>query len=366
MGQKTPLYESHLQASAKMVDFAGWDMPIHYGSQIVEHEIVRTDAGMFDVSHMTVVDVSGSEASAYLRHLLANNIDKITTYGKAIYSCMLNDEAGVVDDLIAYLVDENAYRVVINSATRDKDLDWLNTQLNGFNDVNLDVRDDLAIIAVQGPNARDKASSLFDEAIRDKALNIGRFNSFRDGDMMIARTGYTGEDGFEIMLPAEQAAEFWQNLIDASVKPCGLGARDTLRLEAGMNLYGTDMDETTSPLVSGLSWTIDMKSDREFVGRSVLQSQLDDGIKQQFCGLILLDKGILRNHLKVLSAKGEGEITSGSYSPTMGKSIAFARIPIGVDGEVEVEVRNRKLRAKIVKLPFVREGQIISNLEETE
>ena len=356
MGKKTPFYQSHLDASAKMVDFAGWDMPIHYGSQITEHEIIRTDAGMFDVSHMTVVDVTGADSGAYLRYLLANDISKLKKHGKALYSCMLNAEGGVVDDLIVYFLGDQFYRVIINSATREKDLAWLNQQAEAFSDVSLAVRDDVAMIAVQGPTAREKTLSLF-ESNRAELESVGRFEAATIGNCFVARTGYTGEDGFEILMPLDQAADFWQQLLSAGVKPCGLGARDTLRLEAGMSLYGTDMDESTSPLCSGLSWTLSMADDRNFMGKAALAQEKEQGVKQQLVGIVLKDKGVLRNHLKVVTEKGEGEITSGSYSPTLGKSIALARIPTGVTGEVEVEVRNKLLKAEIVKIPFARNGK---------
>jgi len=356
MSKKTPFYQSHLDASAKMVDFAGWDMPIHYGSQITEHDIIRTDAGMFDVSHMTVVDVSGADSSAYLRHLLANDIAKLKQHGKALYSCMLNAEGGVVDDLIVYFLGDQFYRVIINSATRDKDLAWLKLQADDFSDASLAVRDDVAMIAVQGPTAREKTLSLF-ESYRAELESVGRFEATTVGDYFIARTGYTGEDGFEILMPLDQAVDFWQQLLGAGVKPCGLGARDTLRLEAGMSLYGTDMDESTSPLCSGLGWTLSILDDRNFIGKSALLAEKEQGVKQQLVGIVLKDKGVLRNHLKVVTVKGEGEITSGSYSPTLGKSIALARIPAGVTGEVDVEVRNKMLKAEIVKIPFARNGK---------
>ena len=357
MGNKTPLYQCHLDAGAKLVDFAGWDMPINYGSQITEHETVRSDAGMFDVSHMTVVDVSGTDAKPYLRYLLANDVSRLTLQGKALYSCMLNQDGGVVDDLIVYFLRDNFYRVVINSATREKDLAWLAAQAEDYDDLNIRFRDDVAMIAVQGPNAIDKAVSLFPEHQRQAMLQLVRFQGAEFDDFFVARTGYTGEDGFEILALDERIAETWERLLAAGVKPCGLGARDTLRLEAGMNLYGSDMDETTSPLVSGLAWTVAMKDERDFIGRGALEAEQAAGVAQQFVGLVLLDKGVLRNHLKVVTAAGDGEITSGSYSPSLQKSIAMARIPAGVSGEVEVEVRNKLLKAEIVKLPFVREGK---------
>jgi aminomethyltransferase len=357
MGNKTPLFQSHLDASAKMVDFAGWDMPIHYGSQIDEHKIVRSDAGMFDVSHMTVVDVAGGDARAYLQNLLANDVAKLTTKGKALYSCMLNETGGVVDDLIVYYLNDNFYRVIINSATRDKDIAWLNGQTADFPNMTLSERDDVAMIAAQGPTACGKTLTIFTDEQRPKLESLGRFMAAEAGDFFVGRTGYTGEDGFEILMPVDQAASCWQQLLDAGIKPCGLGARDTLRLEAGMSLYGTDMDETTSPLISGLSWTLAMSDERQFIGKKALQSEQESGVQQQLVGLVLKDKGVLRNHLKVVTAGGDGEITSGSFSPTLGKSIALARIPSGISGEVEVEVRNKLLKADVVKIPFVRQGK---------
>ncbi|HUV20985.1 MAG TPA: glycine cleavage system aminomethyltransferase GcvT [Gammaproteobacteria bacterium] len=365
MANKTPLYQCHLEAGAKMVDFAGWDMPINYGSQITEHEVVRSDAGMFDVSHMTVVDVSGSQATAYLQHLLANDVARLKVAGKALYSCMLNEQGGVIDDLIVYYLRDNFYRVVINSATREKDLAWLARQAEAYSDLNTRFRDDVAMIAVQGPRAIEKSISLFDEHQQQALSQLSRFQGAEFDDCFVARTGYTGEDGFEILMLSEQIADLWDRLLAAGIVPCGLGARDTLRLEAGMNLYGSDMDETTSPLVSGLGWTVAMADDRAFVGRPALEAQLAAGVKQAFVGLLLLDKGVLRNHLRVVTSAGDGEITSGSYSPTLQRSIAMARIPAGVSGQVEVEVRNKMLKTKIVKLPFVREGKsMLTNEEE--
>ncbi len=361
MGNKTPLYQSHLDAGARIVDFAGWDMPINYGSQIAEHEAVRTDAGMFDVSHMTVVDVSGGDAKAYLQHLLANDVARLQMPGKALYSCMLNQTGGVIDDLIVYFLHDNFYRVVINSATREKDLAWLDQQAGAYGDLGIRFRGDVAMLAVQGPSARERAIGLFADYQQQSMQQLIRFQGAEFDDCFIARTGYTGEDGFEIMTLAEQMPELWQRLLQAGVKPCGLGARDTLRLEAGMNLYGADMDETTSPLVSGLGWTVAMSDERDFIGKQALLDQQSAGIQQSFVGLVLLDKGVLRNHLRVVTPQGDGEITSGSYSPTLQKSIAMARIPAGASGEVEVEVRNKLLKAKIVKLPFVREGKSMLN-----
>ena len=358
MGNKTPLYQAHQAMGAKLVDFAGWDMPIHYGSQIEEHHAVRRAAGMFDVSHMTVVDLHGENTRPFLRFLLANDVDKLKKTGKALYSCMLNDSGKVLDDLIVYYFSENHFRLVVNSATREKDLDWIVRQAGPF-EVQVSERPELAMIAVQGPQARDKVLGLLDDARRTVAAELGLFYGAALGDWFIARTGYTGEDGFEIMLPGDTAVELWNALQAAGVQPCGLGCRDTLRLEAGMNLYGSDMDETVSPLVSGLSWTVAWEPQaRDFIGRAALEQERAAGPAQKLVGLLLQDKGVLRNHQRVLvQGVGDGEITSGSFSPTLGRSIALARVPAAAGDRCQVEIRGRLLEAKVVKPPFVRNGK---------
>jgi aminomethyltransferase len=343
---------------ARLVDFAGWDMPIHYGSQIEEHHAVRNSSGMFDVSHMTVVDLIGESAPAFLRYLLANNIDKLKDKGKALYSCMLNADGGVIDDLIVYYLEDTWYRLVVNSATREKDLAWINRQAGEFG-IDVIEQPDLAMVAVQGPEARDKVLPLLDEEHRQAAADLKLFFGMEIEDWLVARTGYTGEDGFEIMLPAGEAVAFWNALADAGVRPCGLGSRDTLRLEAGMNLYGTDMDENVSPLVSGLGWTIGWSpEERDFIGRRALEAQRAAGLKEKFVGLLLEDKGVLRNHQKVVvEGVGEGETTSGSFSPTLGRSIALARVPVDTGEHCQVEIRGKLLSARVVKPPFVRNGK---------
>lgn len=359
MGMQTPLYAKHQEAGAKIVDFGGWDMPLHYGSQLEEHHAVRRSAGAFDVSHMTVVDINGAESASFLRRLLANDIDRLKERGKALYSCMLNENGGVIDDLITYYLDENRYRLVVNAATRENDLAWINKQACAY-DTTITERSELAMVAVQGPEARQLAANLIAEKWRDAALTLKPFNGLEAGDWFIARTGYTGEDGWEMVMPAEEAAETWQQCIDAGIRPCGLGARDTLRLEAGMNLYGTDMDETVSPLEAGLGWTIAWEpQDRDFIGRGPLGEMRNNKEKQQFTGLLLESKGVLRNHQRVVvEGLADGEITSGGFSPTLERSIALARIPAGDYERAQVEVRNRLLDVRVVKLPFVRNGQI--------
>ncbi|VAW57073.1 Aminomethyltransferase (glycine cleavage system T protein) [hydrothermal vent metagenome] len=357
MSQKTCLFKNHQNHGGKIVDFAGWEMPINYGSQVEEHHQVRNDAGMFDVSHMTVVDLEGDKAVVFLQTLLANDVAKLKISGKALYSAMLDEQGGVIDDLIVYYMNDNWFRMVVNAGTRDKDLAWINTQAQAF-DVSVTERPGLAMIAVQGPNAREKALSVLPVEVSQASAELKRFVGVASGEWFVARTGYTGEDGFEIMLPEAQAPEFWEALAQAGVKPIGLGARDTLRLEAGMNLYGTDMDETTSPLISNLGWTIAWEpADRNFIGRDKISAEKAAGVQQKLVGLVLKGKGVLRGHMKVISDAGEGEITSGTFSPSLKQAIAIARVPVAIGDTCEVDVRGKRLTAKVVKPVFFREGK---------
>lgn len=357
MLKRTPLYQKHLTAGAKLVDFAGWEMPLHYGSQLEEHHQVRKAAGVFDVSHMGVIDVEGKEASEYLQYLLANNVTKLTVVGKALYSCMLNQNGGVIDDLIVYKLAENKFRLVVNAGTREKDLAWMQTHKTNF-DVIIKEQPEFAIIAVQGPAAVAIVSRLLK---KPEIAALKNFSSLMLNDWLIARTGYTGEDGVEIILPATAVEDFWDDLLAAGVKPCGLAARDTLRLEAGLNLYGSDMDEHTSPLVSNLSWTIaEEPAEREFMGRAALEAEKARGVTQRLVGLILEQPGVLRSHQKVIiPGVGEGEITSGSFSPVLNCGIALARVPKEVGVECFVEMRGRQVPVRVVKPVFVRLGAAV-------
>ena len=359
MGQRTPLYEQHLALGAKMVDFGGWDMPLHYGSQVEEHHQVRRDCGVFDVSHMTVVDVSGPQAKAYLQHLLANDVERLQLLGKALYSGMLNEQGGVIDDLIVYLCADG-YRVVVNASTRDKDIAWMEKQTAGF-EVTLNERAELAMLAIQGPQARLKTAELVSPARATLINSLKPFQGLPDGEWFIARTGYTGEDGLEIMLPAGEAAAFLSELVGAGIAPIGLGARDTLRLEAGMNLYGQDMNEEITPLSANMAWTLVWEpQSRNFVGRAALQAQLDAGVADKLVGLVLEERGVLRAHQVVrINGVGEGEITSGSFSPTLGKSIALARVPADTGERAEVEIRGKWYPVRVVQPNFVRHGKAL-------
>jgi aminomethyltransferase len=360
MGLKTALYDTHVQSGAKIVDFGGWEMPLHYGSQIEEHHAVRRDAGMFDVSHMGVVDLRGERVREFLANLLANDVGRLTTAGKALYSCMLRPSGGVIDDLIVYFLSDSWFRLVVNAGTRDKDLAWIRRHAAPFA-VNVAEHRDLAMIAIQGPNAREKTLPLLAAARRPAARELAAFYGAFFDSWFVARTGYTGEDGFEVMLPAQDAAKTWDALRAQGVQPAGLGARDTLRLEAGMNLYGNDMDEDHHPLESGLAWTVAFEpGSRDFIGREALENLRRTG-SRELVGLLLEERGVLRSHQKVVLA-GEvtaGEVTSGTFSPTLNRSIALARVPATAATSVQVEIRGKLHAASIVKPPFVRHGKAL-------
>ncbi len=365
MGLKTILFDTHKEMGARIVPFGGWDMPLHYGSQLDEHHAVRQDAGMFDVSHMLVIDLEGEQCQIFLQRLLANDVARLRQPGKALYSCMLNEQGGVIDDLIVYFLAPGRYRMVVNAGTAEKDLAWIEQQAASCH-LEITARRDLAMIAVQGPNARESSLPCLPQALRQSAAELGVFSALEGDGWMVARTGYTGEDGFEIMLPADRADSCWRVLAAAGIQPCGLGARDTLRLEAGMNLYGSDMDEEISPLESGLGWTIAWEPEgREFIGRDALVKQRDKDDNQRLVGLVLLERGVLRNHQQVV-ADGEvvGEITSGGFAPTLDRSIALARVKGALGGHCEVEIRGKRLPVKVVKPPFVRNGASLIDLEK--
>ncbi len=354
----TPLHARHRALGARMMDFGGWDMPLSYGSQIEEHLAVRQDAGLFDVSHMLPVDIAGPGAEDFLRHLLANDVARLRTPGQALYSCMLNAHGGVIDDLIVYRRSASQYRLIVNAGTADKDLAWLEQQRQArHSDLAIQARRDLALLAIQGPRARDRVWQALPE-IRPATDALAPFQAAETGPWFVARTGYTGEDGFEILLPAGLAETTWQALTAAGIRPAGLGARDTLRLEAGMNLYGQDMDEDTSPLDAGLGWTVRLDDGRDFIGQSALRAQ---GQRHRLLGLVLTQRGMLRAGQSVATEHGPGHITSGSFAPTLQQSIALARLPLASrpGDTVAVDIRGRPAPARVVQPPFVRHGKIL-------
>jgi aminomethyltransferase len=349
--KRTPLYQQHVAAGGKLVDFAGWEMPVNYGSQIAEHNAVRSAAGMFDVSHMTILDVAGADSEAFLRRVVANDVAKLVS-GAALYGALLNPAGGVIDDLIVYHLGDK-YRCVVNASTRDKVVAWF--AQHALADMAVTEQDE-AMIAVQGP----QAVAVSAEVIGARDLqSLEPFHAVRQDDMLIGRTGYTGEDGIEVMLPADQAAALWERLAAAGVVPAGLGARDTLRLEAGLNLYGQDLDEETSPLASNIGWTIAWDpSDRDFIGRAAIEPERGQ-CPLKLTGLLMTDKGVLRHGQTVLTDAGPGIITSGTFSPTLQCSVGLARVPRAAKGACEVDIRGKKKVAKIVRPPFVRNGKVL-------
>lgn len=357
MTEKTALNALHRELGGKLVDFGGWDMPLNYGSQIEEHNKVRTDAGLFDVSHMTIVDVKGADAKAYLQYLLANDVARIESVkGKALYSGMLNSDGGVIDDLIVYNMD-GWFRTVVNCATRAKDLAHMQAVAADFS-VELIEQPSLAMVAIQGPNAIAKTQQVLSEQA-DAIANLKIFQGIEAGDWFIARTGYTGEDGLEIMLPETDVEQFWKDLMAQDIAACGLAARDTLRLEAGMNLYGNEMNDEVSPLTANMAWTIAWEpADRNFMGRAAIEAEKAAGVKDKLVGLVMEQRGVLRGHQKVIveGVEATGEITSGTFSPTLGYSIALARVPVETGEDALVEIRNKQVPVKVVKPNFVRNG----------
>jgi aminomethyltransferase len=358
---RTPLYAAHVRAGAKLVDFGGWEMPLHYGSQLREHHAVRQASGVFDVSHMRSVDVSCEQSLAFLRHLLANDVQKLQGSGHAFYSCMLNPQGGVIDDLIVYRFNQDSWRLVVNAACAESDISWMRQVAQAGNfDVSILPRDDLAMLALQGPQALERLAQVQPQWAQ-ALVSVKPFGFVSLADIVVARTGYTGEDGVEIMLPANEAQTLWDELLDSGVQPCGLGARDTLRLEAGMNLYGQEMNSMTMPSEAGLAWTVSLKDpSRQFVGRAAMDGFM---VNRQLIGLKLLDKGVMRAHMTVATAQGDGEITSGTMSPTLGVSIAMARLPLAVQkGDiVQVQIRDKSVPAEVCQLPFVRHGRAVDH-----
>ncbi|MEO5346852.1 MAG: glycine cleavage system aminomethyltransferase GcvT [Magnetococcus sp. YQC-9] len=356
---KTVLHDRHLGLAARMAPFAGWEMPLDYGSQLQEHHAVRRDCGVFDVSHMGVVDLSGGDVLGLLRWLLACNPDRLVD-GAGQYGLLLNERGGVTDDLITYRLHANLFTLVINAGNREKDLAWIRIHAPAHN-VTVRERHDLAILALQGPHAIRHLASALPGAVAERAAGLPSFHILEHDGWRVARTGYTGEDGFELLVPTVEAGAVWDRLLASGVTPAGLVARDTLRLEAGMNLHGRDMDNKSNPLERGLGWTIAWEpASRFFSGRQVLEPlRHDPGLRKRI-GILLTDRGVLRDHQPViLENEVVGEITSGGYSPTLEKGIALAVVQPRVQpGMVcQVEVRGRRLMARAVRPPFVRHGK---------
>jgi aminomethyltransferase len=361
--RQTPLYALHRAAGARMVDFGGWDMPVNYGSQIDEHHAVRGDAGMFDVSHMRAVDLEGEGARDFLRHVLANNVDKLTAPGKALYSCLLRPDGGVLDDLIVYFLREDFFRLVVNAGTADKDIAWLRELMKARSpQLRLTPRDDLAMIAVQGPQARAKVwQALPGSEASSSGLKpfFGIEAPLPGGHCFIARTGYTGEDGFEIYTTDPDPGIIWATLIEKGTPlgllPIGLGARDTLRLESKLMLYGNDISDKTTVLEADLKWIVKLQKGA-FLGRPVIEKQLAEGLKRKLVGFELAEPGVARPHYPVY-VKGQkvSEVASGTFSPLLKKAIGLVYLPIeatAVGTEFEIEIRTKRTKARVIPTPF--------------
>ncbi len=364
MGHRTPLYEEHVKAGARIVDFGGWDMPLHYGSQIAEHHAVRRQVGIFDVSHMRAVEVRGARARDFLRYVLANDVDRLAVPGKALYGCLLNEQGGVLDDLITYFLAPDWFRLIVNAGPAERDISWLRDHARAFA-VDITPRPDLAMIAVQGPQADAAGARVLDARACAALDRLPPFHATFTGDSFVARTGYTGEPGFEMLVDAQQVAPLWARFVTEGVVPAGLGARDTLRLEAGMNLYGHEMDEQVSPLESGLAWTVNLTTDRAFIGRSALLQQRAQGLTRRLTGLVLQGAGVVRAGQEVRGPFGVGTVTSGSFSPTLARGIGLVRVPIAaLDGEVCTLAgrSGQALAARLVAPPFVRHGHALIDL----
>ena len=353
---KTPLHNAHIQLGAKMVNFSNWEMPISYSSLIKEHNAVRNAAGIFDVSHMSVFDFDGGNQIAFFKKIFANDIKKIYKDNKAIYGALLNEEGGILDDLIIYHAN-NKFRLVSNCSTREQNKQWLEKHAVEFG-VKVMERSDMGILAIQGPNALKKILEI--KEIDAQVNTLQSFGCMFEGDKLYARTGYTGEDGLELIVPTQDINHLWDQALELGCTPIGLGARDTLRLEAGLNLYGNDMTINNHPYESNLGWTIDMSDkNREFIGKNALLS-IDQSKSQKIVGIILQDKGVLRSGYEITHEQGKGVVLSGSYSPTLQSSIGLARVDQGYKENGKVMIRNKVLNIDFVSPRFLGQGKISS------
>ena len=353
---KTPLHNAHIQLGAKMVNFSNWEMPISYSSLIKEHNAVRNAAGIFDVSHMSVFDFDGGNQIAFFKKIFANDIKKIYKDNKAIYGALLNEEGGILDDLIIYHAN-NKFRLVSNCSTREQNKQWLEKYAVEFG-VKVMERSDMGILAIQGPDALNKILEI--KEIDAQVNTLQSFGCMFEGDKLYARTGYTGEDGLELIVPTQDINHLWDQALELGCTPIGLGARDTLRLEAGLNLYGNDMTINNHPYESNLGWTIDMSDkNREFIGKNALLS-IDQSKSQKIVGIILQDKGVLRSGYEITHEQGKGVVLSGSYSPTLQSSIGLARVDQGYKENGKVMIRNKVLNIDFVSPRFLGQGKISS------
>ena len=358
--KQTVLHSQHLSLHAKMVDFSGYSMPLQYQSQMQEHLAVRNNAGIFDVSHMKVISITGNDTIKFIRYLVANDIAKLSP-GKAMYTCMLNHKGGIIDDLIIYYFNNRHINLIVNAACADKDIKWMTTTAESF-DVTINIQDTKSILAVQGPNAISLASKILPEEYSHVLSTLKPFETSLYNTDFIARTGYTGEYGFEIVVQPATAIQIWEQAIHEGITPCGLAARDTLRVEAGLNLYGQDMDETTSPLISNLKWTVSLDdTDRDFIGKQAILKEIECGVKFKLTGVSMTTPGMLRNHQQITFQDGTtGTITSGSFSPILKHAVGMARVPIKAPEYGQVMQRKQSTEIKLSPLPFIKKIKTVA------
>ncbi|MGG3662420.1 glycine cleavage system aminomethyltransferase GcvT [Bacillus gobiensis] len=363
--KRTSLFEKYIKYGAKVIDFGGWELPIQFSSILEEHEAVRKEAGLFDVSHMGEVLVEGKGAESYINHLVTNDVTKLSI-NQAQYTAMCYPDGGTVDDLVVYKLANEKYLLVINAANIEKDYEWMELHLRG--DVTLhNISSDIAQLALQGP----KAEGILQKLTATDLTEIGFFRFAQHTnlngitDVLISRTGYTGEDGFELYLAADKAEALWENLLEAGkedgLKPCGLGARDTLRFEVRLALYGQELTNEISPLEAGIGFAVKTNKESHFIGKDILTAQKEEGLKRKLVGIEVTGRGIPRHGYKVFSADEEeiGFITSGTHSPSLKKNLGLAIISAEhaeVGTQLKVEVRNKKIDAIVVKAPFYKKG----------
>lgn len=362
MANQTPLYEQHLALGAKIAVFQNWSLPLNFGSQIDEHHAVRQQAGMFDVSHMMVTDIEGAGSQDFLRYILANNIDKLSQPGRALYSLMLNESGGIIDDLIVYFLAPNKYRIVSNAGTRQRVSQWFEQHAHQF-ECHHYTRNDLVMIAVQGPHALNMIQPFLPTQVATHTAQLKPFHICDADNWFIAATGYTGESGVEVLLPIKEGQKFWTDCNELGVTPCGLGARDTLRLEAGFCLYGQDMDEQTSPFACRLDWTLALEpSERDFIGKKALL-EARKNTNEDFVGLVMRERGVMRTKMPLYQHEQQEEaigfVTSGGFSPTLGCSIALARVKKTTTQTAYVCLRQGWIRVDVVDPVFFRRGKIV-------
>lgn len=360
MLKRTPLYEEHKKLGARIVDFAGWEMPVQYSGVTDEHLTVRKSAGLFDVSHMGTFEISGDETTRFLDYLTPSNCAKLSEL-QATYSLLLNEGGTIVDDIIIYKLNQRRFLLVVNASNKEKDFEWVKSHLRGKVSLK-DLSGETTLIALQGPKAALVLSSICEENLDD----VGKFclkYIFVKGasKTLVARTGYTGEDGFEIFAKPAEAAAIWNSLLEAGksqgIKPAGLGARDTLRLEMGYTLYGHEISDKTNALEAGLRWVIKFKKPEDFIGKDALLKIREKGLKRKLVGFTLLEKGIPRNGYKIFSGdKDVGIVTSGTFSPSLQRPIGIGYVKNGLDevgAKFSVDIRGRKRLAEVVKTPFL-------------